>query len=100
MAKRKIIWSNRAKIKLFQILEFYIERNKSKAYSKKLYAKFKKELLILKEQPEIGIKTDIDSVRGLIIDDFILFYEICSDKIIVHSVWDCRQNPDDVPISK
>ncbi len=100
MAKRKITWSNRAKIKLFQILEFYIERNKSKTYSKKLYSKFNKELSILKEQPEIGIKTDLDSVRGLIVDEFILFYEIYSDKIIVHSVWDCRQNPDDLTINK
>ena len=44
MAKRKIIWSQSAKIKLYHILEFYAKRNKSKSYSAKLYAKFNKEL--------------------------------------------------------
>ena len=98
MAKRKIVWSNKAKIKLYQILEFYIDRNKSNTYSKKLYTLFKKELSILKGQPEIGIKTDFESIRGLFVDDFILFYEIQYDKIIVHSVWNCRQNPENLKI--
>ena len=98
MVKRKIVWSNRAKIKLFEILEFYNERNKSTTYSKKLYKKFTKELLLLKKQPEIGIKTDLDNVRGLIVEDFIIFYEIYPEMIVVHTVWDCRQNPESLKI--
>ncbi|MFC2137763.1 type II toxin-antitoxin system RelE/ParE family toxin [Bacteroidota bacterium] len=98
MVKRKIIWSNRAKIKLYKILEFYIERNKSKSYSIKLYNKFNKELKLLLKHPDVGIKTEIDTVRGLIIDEFILYYEIENDNIIIHMVWDCRQNPEDLII--
>ncbi len=98
MAKRKIIWSHRAKIKLFQILEFYNQRNKNSSFSKKLYEKFNKELLLLIKQPEIGIKTDFESVRGLIVDEFILFYEATPHKIIVHTLWDCKQNPNDLKI--
>lgn len=98
MVKRKIVWSHRANIKLFAILEFYAERNKSSTYSKKLYKKFTKELSLLIKQPEIGIKTELDSVRGLIVDDFILFYEVTSELILVHTLWDCRQNPDDLRI--
>ncbi|MFO7969433.1 MAG: type II toxin-antitoxin system RelE/ParE family toxin [Candidatus Izemoplasmatales bacterium] len=98
MVKRKIVWSHRANIKLFEILDFYAERNKSEAYSKKLYKKFKKELSLLIKQPEIGTKTDMESVRGLIVDEFILFYEVTAEMIIVHTVWDCRQNPDDLKI--
>jgi plasmid stabilization system protein ParE len=98
MAKRKIIWSHRANIKLFEILDFYVERNKSATYSKKLYKKFKKELSLLLKQPEIGTATDIESVRGLIVEEYILFYEITLETIIVHTVWDCRQNPDDLRI--
>ncbi|MEI8201888.1 MAG: type II toxin-antitoxin system RelE/ParE family toxin [Bacteroidota bacterium] len=94
MAKLKIIWSNRAKIKLLQLLEFYAERNKSKTYSRKLFHTFNKELLVLSKQPEMGIKTDIESIRGLIVEDYILFYEITSDSIILHLIWDSRQNPD------
>lgn len=98
MAKRKIVWSHKANIKLFKILDYYSERNKSTTYSKKLYKKFKKELSILLKQPEIGINTDLESVRGLIIDEYILFYEVTSEFIIVHTVWDCNQNPDDLKI--
>jgi len=76
MVRRKIIWSHRARIKLFEILEFYSERNKSKTYSAKLYHRLNKELKILIRQPEIGLHTEIEPVRGLIIDDYILFYEI------------------------
>ncbi len=86
MVKRKIIWSTKAKIKLFEILEYYTERNKSTAYSKKLYDKFSKGLVLLREQPEIGIKTDFEEVRGLIVEDYILFYEIYPEMIVVHTI--------------
>jgi len=98
MAKRKIIWSHRAEIKLFKILEFYAERNESRTYSAKLYQRLNKELKILLKQPDIGLNTEIESVRGLIVDDYILFYEYDNEKIVVHSIWDCRQNPDDLII--
>lgn len=98
MVKRKIIWSHKAQIKLFKILEFYTERNKSTSYSKKLYKKLSKELSLLIKQPEIGIKTEDETIRGLIIEKFIIFYESTPDQIIVHTVWDCRQNPDDLKL--
>ena len=100
MVKQKIVWSHRANIKLFEILDFYAERNKSEAYSKKIYKKFKKELSLLIKQPEIGTKTDMESVRGLIVDEFILFYEATTEMIIVHTIWDCRQNLDNLTIQK
>ncbi len=98
MEKRKVIWSQRATIKLFEILEFYSNRNKSKTYSTKLYKRFIKELSQLQKQPNLGKATDIDSIRGLIVEDFILFYEIKEDSIVVHTVWDCHQNPEDLRI--
>jgi len=90
MVKRKIVWSHRARIKLYEILKFYNDRNKSNTYSKKLYSRINKELGLIKRQPEIGIRTEIELVRGLIIGDYIIFYQNYMDKIVVHSVWDCR----------
>ena len=98
MGKRKVIWSNNANRKLFEIMEFYARRNGSKTYSIKLYQKFNKELKLLIKQPEMGIKTEVASVRGLIIEDYILFYEFDVERIIVHTLWDCRQNPNDLRI--
>jgi len=98
MAKRKIIWSHRGEIRLFKILEFYAERNKGKIYSAKLYQRLNRELRILLKQPDIGLNTEIESVRALIVDDYILFYEYDNEKIVIHTIWDCRQNPDDLHI--
>ena len=83
MVKRKIIWSHKAKIKLYEIIEYYAKRNKSKTYSAKLYKKFNKELKLLLKQPDLGIITEVESVRGLIVGDYILYYENTVDKIIV-----------------
>jgi plasmid stabilization system protein ParE len=94
MAKRKIVWSNRAKIRLYAILDFYIVRNKSKVYSIKLQKLISKEVNLLLKQPDLGLKTSEDTTRGLIILNYIVYYEIADDKIIIHTIWDSRQNPD------
>ena len=73
MGKRKIIWSHRAKIHLFQILEFYAERNKSKVYSLKLNKEIKKQLSYIQKQPEIGLKSEVEFIRGLVFENFIIF---------------------------
>lgn len=98
MAKSKLVWSHRARIKLFDILRFYSERNKSRKYSEKLYQTINRELRLLVKQPDLGIKTEIDAVRGLIIGDYIVFYEVAKDKIIIHNIWDSRKNPDELII--
>ena len=94
MAKRKIVWSNRAKIRLYAILDFYIVRNKSKLYSIKLQKLISKEVNLLLKQPDLGLKTSEDTTRGLIIENYIVYYEISGYKIIIHTIWDSRQNPD------
>ncbi len=99
MAKRKIIWSHRAWIKLYSILEFYADRNKSKIYSAKLYTRFNKEIKLLAKHPNLGIRTEIESVRGLIVGEFIIYYEHQDNTIIIHTIWDSRQNPDKLTIT-
>jgi plasmid stabilization system protein ParE len=98
MAKRKIVWSHRARIKLYDILNFYNKRNQSNSYSNKLYKRLTKEIVLLKKHPDLGITTEIETVRGLIIGDYIIFYQVTETMIIVHNVWDCRQNPEDLKI--
>jgi toxin YoeB len=98
MAKRKIVWSGKAQIKLSSILHFYTERNGSKSYSVKLYAQISRAVKLLEKHPEIGHKSDFESVRGLIIKSYIVFYENFPDKILIHSIWDCNQNPNDLKI--
>ena len=96
MAERKIVWSARARNQRYKILEFL--RNKSKTYSVKLNKRINEELDLLCNYPRLGIKTDIPNVRGLIIDHFILFYEVDRKTIVVHHIWDSRQDPEQLRI--
>ncbi len=98
MAKRKIIWSNRAKIRLFEVLNYYLKRNKSKTYPIKLYRSINKELKLLLKYPDLGLRTTEDSIRGLIVGHYFIIYEVLDDKIIIHTIWDSRQDPDSLTI--
>ncbi len=98
MAKHKIIWSHKAEIKLYEILEFYADRNKNKSYSAKLYQRLNKELKLLLKQPDLGLNSETESVRGLIVDNYVLFYEIENKLTTIHTIWDCRQNRKDLRI--
>jgi len=100
MANREVVWTRNSEIQLRKILEFFTKRNKSGKYSLKLYKKFKSELKLAAQNPEIGIKTKFDQIKGLIVGDYILFYEVLEDKIMVLKVWDCKQNPEKLIITR
>ena len=96
MVKRKIIWTLKAKNLLFSILEYFAERNKSKTYSLKLHKKIKSEILITLKQPNIGKQTDVLNIKGLIIENYFVFYELLDTNIIILNIWDCRQNSENL----
>jgi len=98
MARREIEWLPTAERRLFAILEYFAERNKSKTYSVKLYKTFNRELQLLNKNPEIGIRTDFEGIRGLIVGNYSLFYEVTRDNIVVHYLWDNRQDPNELII--
>jgi plasmid stabilization system protein ParE len=94
MVARRIVWSSSAKLQLKAIFEYFNFRNKSKLYSIKLNTLIQTELKTLLQQPNIGKKTDSINVRGLLIENYYVFYEINEIHIIILSVWDTRQNPE------
>jgi toxin YoeB len=95
MAKYKIEWSIEARLDLIDILEYYIERNKSVVYSNKLNSKIKRSLKLIAQNPLIGIKSEIESVRALITGDYQIIYETIDNLIVVLIIWDCRRDPED-----
>jgi plasmid stabilization system protein ParE len=94
MAKRKIIWSARARNDLFVILEFYHLRNGNKNYSRKLLSSFTKTISLIALHPEIGLKSDFQNIRNFILGDFCLFYRIELNQIEILTIWDSRQDPE------
>jgi len=95
MAKLKIEWSIEAKLDLIDILNFYILRNKSATYSKKLNSKIQDSVKLISKHPLIGVQSDIDSVRALITGDYQIIYEILDNSILISMIWDCRRDPED-----
>ena len=86
MASKQIIWTNRAKTEFYHILEFYIDRNKSKTFSEKLLSEVEELTFLLKSNAFIGRLTS-DNTRH-----FLLFYAIRKESIYIVSFWDNRQN--------
>jgi len=95
MAKR-IIWSRQAERVFNKILEFYIERNGSKTYSRKLNQEIISLVSILSNHPFIGIESDYKDIRILIKGNYKIYYKIKEDKLIIHLVWDSRQNQESI----
>ena len=82
MVSRKIVWSPQSKIRLYEILDFFKLRNKSNTYSQKLYKNFKEQLSIVNIHPEIGVKTNYEKIRGLIVGNYVLFMKLKKDKLM------------------
>ena len=91
MAKQ-IIWSLRAQKDKKEILKYWLQRNKSNHYSKKLNQLFKDSIRLLREHPYVGKSTDDDSVRIKIVKEYLLIYEVTETSIIILSIWDGRQD--------
>ena len=100
MARYKIEWSVESRLDLIDILDFFIKRNKSNTYSRKLYKKINNSADLLIKNPLLGIQTDIDSVRTLITGDYQIIYEIIDQVILIVMIWDCSQDPQKKRIDK
>jgi len=90
---RRIIWTSKADIVFTEILEFYCLRNNSKTFSRKLNKQINSIIKLLSKYPYLGIKTDYVDIRVLIKGDYKIFYEVKTLEIIIHLVWDTRQDP-------
>jgi len=53
MAKKEIIWSLRAQQDRLEILEYWINHNKSTLYSEKLHKLFNEATKLISEQPNL-----------------------------------------------
>lgn len=73
MAERKIKWSPEAKDSFEAILQFYIERNSNKTYSKKLFKQIRKTISLIQKNNFIGKATDEDETRVLFKGHYAFF---------------------------
>lgn len=94
MVKRKIIWSKTAYFQRKNILLYWLHRNKSNVYSKKLLLEISKNAENLIKFPDLGKPTDITNIRVLVMNNYSLFYTYSKTEIIIVTFWDNRQDPE------
>ena len=95
---RKIEWTETSIKDRFEIYQFWIKKNKSDAYSKKLEILFNEAAKLISEFPEIGTETDFPGLRVKVIRNYKLFYSDQSDTIQIIRIWGTRQNPQNLDL--
>jgi toxin YoeB len=93
MAERTVIWTKTADIQLVGILEYWVKRNKSTTYSKKLIRLVAAQTKQIAKSPHLCRVTDFPEVRVAPMGHFSIYYKITDTSIIISAFWDNRQNP-------
>ena len=93
MAERKIIWTKTADIQFAGVLQFWLERNKSNTYSKKLISLVTDRTKEIAKTPFMYKSTDFKDVRVASLGNFSIYYKITDKSIIITAFWDNRQDP-------
>jgi toxin YoeB len=89
---RQIVWTPPAEKDRKDILAYWLNRNGSPTYSLKLFERFQAATRKLLAHPFIGRPSDIEGVRVLAVGEYLLFYEVFADSIVVHHIWDGRRD--------
>lgn len=93
MAKRNVIWTRTADIQFVGILEYWVKRNKTNSYSKKIIKLVSERTKQIAEKPLIYKATDFKDIRVASMGNFSIYYKITEKEIIITAFWDNRQNP-------
>jgi len=92
MAKRNLIWTRTADIQFVGILEYWVKRNKSNIYSKKLIKLVSERTKQIADKPLIYKATDFKDIRVASMGNFSIFYKVSDKEIMITAFWDNRQN--------
>jgi plasmid stabilization system protein ParE len=93
VVRRYVIWTKTADIQFVGILEYWVKRNKSSIYSKKLIKIVSNRTKQITENPLIYKATDFKNVRVASLGNFSIYYKVTDEDIIITAFWDNRQDP-------
>ena len=94
MARVTIHWTETAIRQRNHVFEYWIGRNQSTTYAKKLNEKIKERTNLLKQNPELGTKTDYKNTRAVSLGHYSILYQINDLGIMITGFWDNRQDPE------
>jgi toxin YoeB len=98
----RVIWSRKAQADRKEILAYWVERNKSNVFSRKLQKLFfyrTHQLLELYQAgfESTGQKTSHKNVQYTLVRHYKVYYEFNKGDVFVLRVWDARRNPENEP---
>ena len=93
MVKRNVIWTRTADLQFVGILEYWVKRNKSNTFSKKLVKLVFERTEQISKKPFIYKSTDFKDIRVASLRNFSIFYKVTDEDIIIYAFWDNRQDP-------
>ncbi|MHA7131083.1 type II toxin-antitoxin system RelE/ParE family toxin [Algoriphagus namhaensis] len=93
MAKRAVVWTRTADIQFVGILQFWVEKNKSNSYSKRLLELVYDRTEQIAKNPFLYKSADFKDTRVASLGNFSIYYKVFEDRIIVTAFWDNRQDP-------
>jgi addiction module RelE/StbE family toxin len=80
----KVRFNRGALADISEILDYIKERNPRAASG--LASRFESAAALIEAMPEIGAKTKLIQFRRLVMDDYLMVYEIRNDEAIIHYV--------------
>lgn len=93
MAQRNVIWTKTADLQFVGILAYWVKRNKSNLYSKKLVNLVSERTKQIAENPFSYKVTDFNDTRVAPLGNFSIYYITSDINIIITAFWDNRQDP-------
>ena len=94
---RQIVWTENAQRERLAVLRYWLDRNGSGAYSRKLDLMFRSSLRLIAAHPKLGRPTDDEDVRVKAVGDYLLFYTVSPNAVHVLSLWHGKQDPTERP---
>jgi plasmid stabilization system protein ParE len=96
----KVVWSAHAQAERKAILKYWVAHNGSSTYSRKLDLRFRSALRIIARNPLVGRPTTVEDVRVKTVGDHLIFYKVEGKTILVAALWDNRQDPERLRITR
>jgi plasmid stabilization system protein ParE len=93
MVRREITWARTADIQFIGILDYWVKKNKSNTYAKKLLQLVAKTTEQIAKNPQAYKSTDYKNIRVASLGHFSIYYQVIIKYIIVLAFWDNRQDP-------
>ncbi len=97
MAKQ-IIWSKKAKQDKKEILDYWLKRNKSYVYPRKLNNLLNEAINLTTQHSMPRRSTDVAEVYVKTVRDYKVFFKEDENSIYIITIWDTRQDSNNLKI--